>query len=308
MHTFQARLASVNKAGLNAPGLNADYICHYTGSLIGKHFKSIAQVIPFLIYDTLPSNVVKAWTSIGTLVVLLWHTSIEDVNQYLAFLTRTIDEFLSISAQCAPSIIISKPKFHFLVHLPMFIKRFGPALLYSTEHYESFNHIFRLCSIHSNKKAPSRDICRAFALQDTVKHIVTGGYWYDKSKYKWVRAGKMILDNMDSCGDYVGYKRDRVLIPGTAPCVTMDILDVHVLKGRVRLCKKTKPLEWSETCWGQTSKDLLMADTILQVGHSHKYYRGSSLVASEGDVCYEEQNVIVRQGGQVCQSYQFDYE
>ncbi|KIL54693.1 hypothetical protein M378DRAFT_41494, partial [Amanita muscaria Koide BX008] len=74
---------------------------------------------------------------------------------------------------------ISKPKFHFLVHLPRFIKRFGPALLYSTERYESFNHVFRLCSIHSNRKAPSRDICRAFALQDTVKHIVTGGYWYD---------------------------------------------------------------------------------------------------------------------------------
>ncbi|KIL54692.1 hypothetical protein M378DRAFT_44032, partial [Amanita muscaria Koide BX008] len=83
MHTFQARLASINKDSLNAPSLNAAYICHYTGSLIGRHFKSIAQVMPFLIYDILPSNLIKAWTSIGTLVVLLWHTSIEDIDQYL---------------------------------------------------------------------------------------------------------------------------------------------------------------------------------------------------------------------------------
>ncbi|KAM6489231.1 hypothetical protein JOM56_015401, partial [Amanita muscaria] len=274
MDTFHARLASVNRAGLNAPGLNADYICHYTGSLIGKHFKSIAQVIPFLVYGILPPTVIKAWTSIGTLVVLLWHTSIEDINQYLAFLTRTIDEFLALSVQCTPSIIISKPKFHFLVHLPMFIKRFGPALLYSTKRYESFNHVFRLCSIHSNKKAPSRDICKAFALQDTVKHIVTGGYWYDKLKRKWVRAGKTILDNMDHC------------------------TQVRFLKGKVRLCKKTKPSEWSETCWGRISTDLLMSDIVLRVG-PYKYYKGSSFVASEGDICYEEQNIIVRQDGQL---------
>ncbi|KAG2094609.1 uncharacterized protein F5147DRAFT_747791 [Suillus discolor] len=43
LHLFQNCLETINKDALNAPYLNADYICHYKGSLIGKHFKSLAQ-------------------------------------------------------------------------------------------------------------------------------------------------------------------------------------------------------------------------------------------------------------------------
>ncbi|KAG1907831.1 uncharacterized protein F5891DRAFT_1124653 [Suillus fuscotomentosus] len=59
LHIFQSCLESVDKDGLNAPSLNADYICHYKGSLIGKHFKSLAQVMPFLVYDLVPQTVVN---------------------------------------------------------------------------------------------------------------------------------------------------------------------------------------------------------------------------------------------------------
>jgi hypothetical protein len=80
---FQARLASVDTIGLNLPKFNADYICKYKGGLIGKHFKSLAQVMPFLIYDLVPRNVYDGWLAIGTLVVLLWHTEIENTEEYL---------------------------------------------------------------------------------------------------------------------------------------------------------------------------------------------------------------------------------
>jgi hypothetical protein len=85
--TFQARLDSIDADGLNAPCLKADYICKYKGSLIGKHFKSLAQVMPFLIYDLVPQTVLNAWSAIGQLVVLLWHTTIEDRELYLVCLT-----------------------------------------------------------------------------------------------------------------------------------------------------------------------------------------------------------------------------
>lgn len=110
-----------------------------------------------------------------------------------AKLSRTIDDFLNITAQCAPSILISKPKFHFLVHLPLYIRRFGPAILFSSERYESFNHIFRLSCIHSNRQAPSRDSCNAFAQQDIIKHIATGGNWYDNAVGKWVKGGSEVV-------------------------------------------------------------------------------------------------------------------
>ncbi|KAH7889827.1 hypothetical protein F5I97DRAFT_1800581, partial [Phlebopus sp. FC_14] len=70
-----------------------------------------------------------------------------------------IEDFLSISAKYAPSIMLTKVKFHFLVHLPLFIQCFDLAILFLTEWFESFNHVFRLASVHSNHQASSQDIC-----------------------------------------------------------------------------------------------------------------------------------------------------
>jgi hypothetical protein len=86
--TFQTRLESVEKDGLNSPTLGADYIVRYKGSLIGRHFKSLAQVMPYLIYDLVPRTVLDGWTVIGRLVVLLWHTVIEDTEAYLVQYSR----------------------------------------------------------------------------------------------------------------------------------------------------------------------------------------------------------------------------
>ncbi|KIK75542.1 hypothetical protein PAXRUDRAFT_18906 [Paxillus rubicundulus Ve08.2h10] len=186
------RLESINKDGLNSPTLGVDYIVQFKGSLIGKHFKSLAQVMPYLIYDLVPRTVLEGWTAIGELVVLLWHMQIDNVEEYLANLSRTIEDFLSISAQCAPNILFTKAKFHFLLHLPMFIWHFGPAILFSTERFESFNHIFRLTAIYSNHQAPSRDTCQVFSEQDTVKHIVSGGFWLDLKTRAPRKAGNSI--------------------------------------------------------------------------------------------------------------------
>ena len=124
---------------------------------------------------------------------------------------------LNVTAQCAPSILISKPKFHFLVHLPEFIRRFGPAVLFSTERYESFNHVFRLASIYSNRRAPSRDVCHTFALQDIVKHVATGGYWFDASTKRWVRAGSAVhsyVSEHPSQARLLGLPKNNDFVPG----------------------------------------------------------------------------------------------
>lgn len=83
MGIFEARLAAFNQDGLNLPKINAEYMCRYKGGLIGKHFKCIAQVMPFLVYDLVPQKVVDAWSLMGKLVVLLWHTTIDDIESYL---------------------------------------------------------------------------------------------------------------------------------------------------------------------------------------------------------------------------------
>ncbi len=83
INLLQARMQSLATQGLNLPSFVPEYICHYRGGLIGKHFKSIAQVMPFVIYDLVPQNVLNAWNVIGDLVMLLWHTRIDDMEDYL---------------------------------------------------------------------------------------------------------------------------------------------------------------------------------------------------------------------------------
>lgn len=90
-----------------------------------------------------------------------------------------------------PSKIIVKMKLHLLAHLTQDIRRFGPAIRNSTEIFECFNGIFRLCSIYSNHQAPSRDIAIKFASMDRLKHILAGGYW--KGDEGWIRAGDGVL-------------------------------------------------------------------------------------------------------------------
>ncbi|KAG1753109.1 hypothetical protein EDD22DRAFT_981617 [Suillus occidentalis] len=118
LNHFQTCLDSLDKDGLNAPSLNADYICHYKGGLISKHFKSLAQVMPFVINDLVPKSVFDGWTLIGELVILIWHTKIDDTEQYLVKLTQTISNFLNTTAHILPLVAIgmtSKQKNGFTV-------------------------------------------------------------------------------------------------------------------------------------------------------------------------------------------------
>lgn len=60
----------------------------------------------------------------------------------------------------------------------MHIRLFGPAMLFATEGFESFNALIRLASSHSNRQAPSRDIGRSFARVNRLRHLLSGGYFY----------------------------------------------------------------------------------------------------------------------------------
>ncbi|KAI0755371.1 hypothetical protein C8Q80DRAFT_1266837 [Daedaleopsis nitida] len=148
--TFQARLNSLSRTGLKIPNIMADYMCRYRGSLIGKHFKTISQVMSFAIAGLVDDVLQNAWGAIGRLTVLIWEVEIDDVKAFASTLRTTIEDIIDFAAKLSPGLVTEKNKLHVLLHLPTHIELFGPALVFSTERYESFNHIFRLCSIHSN--------------------------------------------------------------------------------------------------------------------------------------------------------------
>jgi hypothetical protein len=91
-----------------------------------------------------------------------------------ACLELSIDNFLAHVAAWTPRWF-NKPKFHILLHLPSHIRRFGPAILFATEGFESYNKVIRGKSIHSNCQAPSHDISMAFAHSNRVCYLTSGG-------------------------------------------------------------------------------------------------------------------------------------
>jgi hypothetical protein len=98
---------------------------------------------------------------------------------------------LDIAALIDPSKIISKIKYHLLGHVREDIIHFGPLVGVATEVFECFNVIFQYCSILSNHLAPSRDIAHQLAEQETLKHLLSGGWWAVKDG-KWGRSGTSI--------------------------------------------------------------------------------------------------------------------
>ncbi|KAH9837659.1 uncharacterized protein C8Q71DRAFT_706460, partial [Rhodofomes roseus] len=177
---FAQRLQSSSIDGLSIISLRADYMLQYKNSLIGKHFKALQQLGVFHLHGGLCDPLIfDLWKATGELGALIWVGEISDMDQYVADLEVLIANVLDIWAIIDPGRIIVKAKCHLLDHILADVRKFGPAVLYSTEIFECWNSIFRFCSVLSNHQAPSKDIAHALADLECFKHIVSGGWWKD---------------------------------------------------------------------------------------------------------------------------------
>ncbi|KAF8919278.1 hypothetical protein CPB85DRAFT_1529674 [Mucidula mucida] len=162
------------KDALGLSPLPGDTFVKYAGSLVGRNFCAIAQVAPYVIYNLVNDECRATWVALSKLIPLVWQPQIGDISTYTKTLKNEIQTFLLAAAQWT-NRWFNKPKFHILVHLPAHIRCFGPAMLFATEAFESFNVVIRAKSIHSNRQAPSRDIAHGFAQGNRIRHLLSGG-------------------------------------------------------------------------------------------------------------------------------------
>ncbi|PPQ87558.1 hypothetical protein CVT24_012104 [Panaeolus cyanescens] len=108
---------------------------------------------------------------------------ISSIDLHLSLLAHEIQQFLLRTARWTASWF-NKPKFHIIVHLPEHVRRIGPAILFATEAFESFNAVIRAKSVHSNRQAPPCVIAKAFAQGNRIRHIMSGGTILSMGSYR----------------------------------------------------------------------------------------------------------------------------
>ncbi|PLW52727.1 hypothetical protein PCANC_16005 [Puccinia coronata f. sp. avenae] len=173
------RLDSLNCLSMNIDSITANYLIKHIKSLVGHHFKVILQSAPFVLLDLLSPERREIWLALCKMCALIFQTRISNMDSYINELTLHINQFICLIIK-SNAQWVNKAKLHMLLHLPQSIRRFGPALLFSTEKFESYNGVLRKSSIHSNRHSPSRDIAVTFANYSALKFLVSGGVMYNK--------------------------------------------------------------------------------------------------------------------------------
>ncbi|KAE9385751.1 hypothetical protein BT96DRAFT_1006762 [Gymnopus androsaceus JB14] len=139
--------------------------------------------------------------ALSELGAALWIAEIDDLEQYLEDLEVWIDNVLDAWARIDPAKILKKIKLHLLKHLPAHIRRFGPSVRFSTEVFECFNAVFRMCSVLSNHQAPM--VATGFEMVETE------------------RAGESVIALLHSTPilqRHLGWTPPRQMKPGSVQC------------------------------------------------------------------------------------------
>ncbi|KAJ6617842.1 hypothetical protein B0H10DRAFT_1796504 [Mycena sp. CBHHK59/15] len=277
---FADRLQSSSVDGLSIPPLRAPYMVQYKNSLIGKHFKTLQQLAVFHLDEKLCSpQVFNLWKANGELGALIWYPEIKNMEQYLADLQVAIDNVLDHWAIVDPTRIINKFKLHVLPHLPDHVRRFGPSVIFSTEVFECWNAVFRLCSVLSNHQAPSLDIATTLADMERFKHQVSGGWWKAGASESWIQAGEHIrsfLTGNKQLQRRLGWADPASIKPGSAKLMPKE-------KRNRSTWKEALGCHWSEENSPRGQE---------QMWNLCKY-----VVSREGDICIPASWIFFRVQG-----------
>jgi hypothetical protein len=77
------RLYSVDVSGLGISPLQGDVLVGYSGSLVGRDFRAIAQVAPFVLKGLVSDKCYETWVALSKLIPLIWQPRIDNLPQYI---------------------------------------------------------------------------------------------------------------------------------------------------------------------------------------------------------------------------------
>ncbi|PLW58275.1 hypothetical protein PCANC_00780 [Puccinia coronata f. sp. avenae] len=114
------------------------------------------------------------------------------------------------------------------------IRRFGPASLFATEKFESYNGVLRQASIHSNRLAPSRDLATTFDNFSSLKFLVSGGVIHHDGNNSTSTASKNVQDIFLGNPGRPRGSKDPAIPPellASAPCSSiLEVTELQIAK------------------------------------------------------------------------------
>ncbi|KAA1124755.1 hypothetical protein PGTUg99_033835 [Puccinia graminis f. sp. tritici] len=189
----KARYQSFNIDGLNIPSIQPSYLTKHFANFIGKDFCVVLQAAPFVLFKYMDDRERNLWIALCLLAPLVFQTHIEDMAIFQERLVYLVQNFLYLLAK-GTAQWVNKPKIHMLLHLVDSIIRFGPASLFATEKFEGYNSTLRNASVHSNRQSPGQDIAVTFANYLVLRHILSGGFFFEKKSGRYCAAGSCVTD------------------------------------------------------------------------------------------------------------------
>jgi hypothetical protein len=94
---YSVRLQSTERSGLSIHAIRAKYIMQYANSLIGRQFKTIAQVNVFHVYDLVDATRFLLTKAVGEFAALLWMPEIRNMAEYLVCLNCDVLSVFSMT-------------------------------------------------------------------------------------------------------------------------------------------------------------------------------------------------------------------
>ncbi|KAA1106853.1 hypothetical protein PGTUg99_020771 [Puccinia graminis f. sp. tritici] len=207
-----ARYESFDTKGLNAPSMRPYYLTKHYSNLIGKDFKVAIQAAPFVLFEYMSEDERLVWSALCQLAPLVFQTHIADMDAYQVSLRQLIRVFIYHLIKTTAQWV-NKPKIHMLLHLADSILRFGPAALFATEKFESYNGVLRKSSIHSNRQSPGKDIGISFANFRNLRHLASGGFFFNRLANGYQTASAKVLElfaNSPSVQKSMGYNAENL--------------------------------------------------------------------------------------------------
>ncbi|KAA1123898.1 hypothetical protein PGTUg99_028932 [Puccinia graminis f. sp. tritici] len=193
LNELEGRWAAFSTEGLSVPPIQPRYMIAHYKSLIGKEYRVILQAAPFVLFHLMTIEEIELWTALCHIGSMAFQTHIEDMEEFIAKLEHWIQVFLFHIAKMNGRWV-NKPKFHHLRHLSQSIRRYGPAGLFATEKFESYNGVVRNSSIHSNRQSPGRDIATSFNNYHIMRWLSSGTKLYDHETRRYFQASPDIIN------------------------------------------------------------------------------------------------------------------